>query len=365
MSEEEQSGAGEKSHEATAEKLRKTRKQGDVPYSPEATTAATYIGFFLACILFAGWSASRLVTQLTAFFDKPQDFVRLLLHSQGEGALAQVISGILFSLGPLFLMLILCIALSVVAQQAFVFAPSKIKPKFSKLSVVKNAKQKFGPDGIAEFVRSFAKLSAVLAILLFAFKDRFFGLSSLTGTPAQSVGTHLLRDTIFLTGLVTAAALFIAMIDLPWRHFRYKGRLKMTHQEVKEESKETEGDPHLKSARRGRAEAIATNQMLLDVPKADIVIVNPTHYAVALKWERDKQRAPTCVAKGVDEVAAKIRESASLAGVPIKRDPPTARSIHALVKVGEEIRKEHYAAVAAAIHYADTIRKKPKSTDLT
>ena len=137
----------------------------------------------------------------------------------------------------------------------------------------------------------------------------------------------------------------------------------MTHEELKKESKENEGDPELKRNRRDRAQAIAQNKMLQDVPKADVVIVNPTHYSVALQWHREQGGAPVCVAKGTDEIAARIREIAAESGVPIKSDPPTARAIYATVEIGDEIEREHYAAVAAAIHFADTIRAKAKEYD--
>ena len=116
----------------------------------------------------------------------------------------------------------------------------------------------------------------------------------------------------------------------------------------------------MKSQRRQRAQAIAMNRMLADVPKADVIVVNPTHYAVALKWSRKSGRAPVCLAKGVDEAAARIREIAATAGVPIHSDPPTARALHASVETGQEIRPEHYAPVAAAIRFAESMRRRAR-----
>jgi flagellar biosynthetic protein FlhB len=131
----------------------------------------------------------------------------------------------------------------------------------------------------------------------------------------------------------------------------------MSHKDMRDESKESEGDPHLKQARRGRAQEIAMNQMMGDVPFADVVIVNPTHFAVALKWEGSRTSAPKCVAKGVDEVALRMRTIATDANVAIHSDPPTARALFAVVEIGQEIKPEHYAAVALAIRFADTLRK--------
>ncbi|MEM9170302.1 MAG: EscU/YscU/HrcU family type III secretion system export apparatus switch protein, partial [Pseudomonadota bacterium] len=254
--------------------------------------------------------------------------------------------------------LALAALLSLIAQRAIVWAPSKLNPKWSRLSIIDNAKQKYGPNGIGEFVKSFAKMAVVTIILLVAFRDRFFDLPFLALLPAQAFGPTIYKEAVFFLGLVTAAAIGIAALDLPWKRHRHEKKLMMTFEELKKESKETEGDPTVKAERRRRAQEIATNRMLSDVPDANVVIVNPTHYAVALRWNRDTDATPVCVAKGVDEIAARIREVAGQAGVPIKRDPPTARSIHALVDIGDEINREHYVAVAAAIHYADEVRRK-------
>ena len=135
----------------------------------------------------------------------------------------------------------------------------------------------------------------------------------------------------------------------------------MSRKELTDESKESEGDPHIKQQRRQRGYQIATNQMLAEVPKADVIIVNPTHYAVALKWDKTSGGAPVCVAKGVDEIATQIRKLAAEAGVPIHSDPPTARALHATIAIGAEIQSDHYRAVAAAIRFAEAMRVKAKS----
>ena len=358
MSEQNQASAADKSHDPTPEKLRKSREKGEVAYSTEVTTAATYAGFFIALLIAGGWSMLQLHSTLTLFLHRPDAVASALLAPESNGFSQGLMLRVLSATAPIFAAIAGAAICSIIAQRAFVVAPSKIKPKLSKLSIISNAKQKFGPNGLSEFAKSAAKLIAVFAILAFAAKDLFLNLPALSLLPATAILPVLYKDALLFCGLVTLAAALIAGVDLPWRYFQHHNKLKMTYQEVKEESKESEGDPALKGERRRRAEEIATNRMMADVPKADVVIVNPTHYAVALQWDRKNLGAPKCVAKGVDEVAARIRESAAAAGVPIKRDPPTARSIHSLVKIGEEIKREHYAAVAAAIHYAEKLRRK-------
>lgn len=361
MSDENKPDGEERSHAPTQHRIQKSREQGDVPYSSEITTAATYAALFAAIVTAGGWSVAKICGVLAGFLRRPEDVGAALVSPFAPDFLEHVGGEIAVALAPIFGALMITAVVSILAQRAFVFAPSKLKLKFDRLSIIRNAKNKYGPQGLFEFAKSFAKLSAILAIVLFAFKDRFLDLPKLSGLPPQAFGEAAAREAVFFVGLITAVALGVAAIDFPWRIFQHQKKLMMTTEELKKEHKETEGDPHMKGARRERGAAIARNRMMSDVPKANVVIVNPTHYAVALKWERDKGGAPVCVAKGVDETAARIREAASAAGVPIRRDPPTARSIFALVEIGEEIRKEHYAAVAAAIHYADEIQRKAKS----
>ncbi len=358
MSDNEQSSNENKTQEPTQQKLRKSREQGDVPYSNETTAAATYAVLFIVIVTMSGWLSANIYAGLAPFFSKPETIAAALFSAPQPSETASLVFKLTKATLALMAILTIGVFLSVFAQRAFAFAPSKLKPKWSRISFVENAKQKYGPDGISEFLKKAVKLCAIMAIVLFAVKDRFFELHTLAGLPANALLEHLAQEAIFFIGLITAAAVLIAAVDLPWRYFQHRRRLRMTHEEVKRENKESEGDPMLKSARRQKAEAIAANRMMADVPKADIVIVNPTHYATALKWNRKNGSAPICVAKGVDEIAARIRQTAAEAGVPIKRDPPTARSIYALVDIGQEIKREHFAAVAAAIHYADQMRKK-------
>ena len=155
--------------------------------------------------------------------------------------------------------------------------------------------------------------------------------------------------------LVSAA---IGAVDFMWQKAEHIRKNRMSRKELVDEAKQQEGDPHMKGQRRQRAQEIAMNQMLGDVPGADVVIVNPTHYAVALKWSRLPGAAPECVAKGVDQIAFRIREIAEEAAVPIHSDPPTARALFAMVEIGQEVHPEHYQAVAAAIKFAEAMRAK-------
>ena len=359
MSEEAQGGSADRQHLPTQQKLQRAREQGDVPYSTEVTAAATYAAFYAIVILAGGWSISEIARILSAFLRKPADIGEALL-SPRTGYFGNLIVETSLAVAPVFAALALAAAASLIAQRAITFAPKKLEIKFSRLSIIDNAKQKYGLNGLFEFAKSAVKLAAIIVILIFGLKDRMLELPELSMLPAHAFPAILQKEAALFLGLVTFAAVAIAVIDLPWRLAQHQKKLMMSHEELRKESKESEGDPSMKGARRERANAIARNRMLADVPKASVIIVNPTHYAVALRWDRAEGGAPVCVAKGVDEVAARIREVAARSGVPIRRDPPTARAIYANVEIGQEIRREHYAAAAAAIHYADEIARRAR-----
>lgn len=361
MSENPEDSGQEKSHEPTQSRIDKARREGDVAQSKEANAAASYVGFYLALAVVSSGAAAALAFHLSQLLDRPETFAKQAFAGDGSAFIGSLF-GVGFEAGIPFLGLpALGVVAALFAQQSIVFAPSKIKPKFDRLSLIANAKKKFGPDGLSEFAKSALKLIAICVMFAAIFAHRFAILPADARFPAQGLPQAILREGVIFAGMIVVFSLALAMVDLPWARHRHNQKLKMTLEELKKEMKEQEGDPTMKQNRRERGQAIARNRMMKDVPTADVVIVNPTHYAVALKWERKGRGAPVCIAKGTDEIAMKIREVAALSGVPIRSDPPTARAIHASVEIGEEIKREQYAAVAAAIHFADAMRKKARA----
>jgi flagellar biosynthesis protein FlhB len=349
----------DKEHEASQQKLDRVREDGDLPSSVDLQTAMAIGGFLVALYGLGAWAIERAGTAGMVMLDQA-DRLSSLVMAGGNGA----IGGMLIAFaGPPLALLLAAPALvftMLVATRGIVFAPSKLAPKLSRISLLAMAKQKFGIEGLMEFAKSSLKLGLVAAILYYFLASRFEDiLASLYLTPAMSAAllARLTLEFIFILFLIQLA---LGGVDYLWQIYRHGVRNKMSRKEMMDEYKESEGDPHFKSARRQRAQEVATNRMLADVAEADVVVVNPTHYAVALKWARAKGGAPVCVAKGVDEVARKIRERAAEHGVPIHSDPPTARAIHATVDIGQEVRVEHYRAVAAAIRFADVMRRKAR-----
>lgn len=346
----------DKTFDPTPSRLERARREGDTPISRDATAAASYAGFYLALLAGAVSFAPAIGGALAVFHERPADF-----SPAGNGAAILAASSAALAPASIFLAAPAAIAAAaLVLQQSVVIAASRIKPKLSRLSPVDNAKHKYGPEGLAEFLKGAIMLALVAAGFFAVYAKRFEHLPAAALARGEGVGSLIAADGAALVGAVTIFAIIVGAADLVWVRARRRKRLMMSLEEVKRDAKENEGDPHLKSARRERAKAIATNKMLADVPKASVVIVNPEHYAVALKWDGPKSGPPVCVAKGVDRMADRIRELAAQSGVPIRRDPPTARAIHAAVDVGETIRREHFAAIAAAIHFADQVRRKAK-----
>ncbi|WP_435164483.1 flagellar type III secretion system protein FlhB [Falsirhodobacter sp. 1013] len=349
----------EKEHDPTQQKLDDARAEGDIPRSQDLTWAAVLGGFVLAAAMAGPASLQRAGEAAKVLLDQADRLAPLM--AQGASA---PIAGLILQLGlamwPFLLMPMVAAVLSLVVQRAFLVTPKNLAPKASRVSPLSNAKHKFGPEGLVEFGKSLGKMIVVGALLVWFLQsesDRIMGMLYLD--PAGSMSVMLGLVTRFL-GLAFGVALVIGGADFLWQRMRFTKRNRMSRQEVVDEHKSSEGDPHMKHQRRQRGMQIAMNKMLAEVPKADVVLVNPTHYAVALKWDRAAGRAPVCVAKGVDEVAARIRERAAEAGVPIHRDPPAARALHASLEVGDTIHPDHYRAVAAAIRFADAMRKKAK-----
>lgn len=352
--------SAEKPFEATPRKIEEARKRGEVPVSQDLITFAVYLGILVTLPLIGLWSIERAGSALLPLFDSPEVLAPALFSTEGRHAYGALIftfaaTAIVWFALPFVLALVMAFL-----QGALLFAPSKLKPKLNRISPIQNAKQKYGWDGLFNFFKSFLKLVIYSLVLGLVFNARLGDILSMPSLPVASSITMMAELCFRFLATVSIVIFAIAIIDLFWQRAQFFRRQRMSLKELRDETKETEGDPYTRQARRQKAYDIATNQMLSEIPDADVVVVNPEHFAVALKWVRTNGTAPVCIGKGVDEIAARIRETAIENGVPIYRDPPTARALHAAIEIGEEIPVEHYRAIAAAIRFADAIRQKAK-----
>ena len=341
----------DKQFDPTDARLQRAREKGDIPRSTELNVTLMYLGAVLAFTLGAGVAVRQWISMATRALGsegwRDMGVARDLAGYAGAATLglAALIAG--------------AIVLGLVASRGIAVAPEKLAPDIKRINPVGNFKQKFGASGLMTFAISVGKAAVVCVGGWFLFAALLGRIAGSAMTGGQWIGgLGLILWQVLALGFVVSIVFTVP--DMLWKWFEHRKRNRMSRKEMEDEFKDSEGDPHLKSARRQRAVDIVTGQMIADVAKADVVIVNPTHYAVALQWSRGSGRAPVCLAKGVDEIAARIREKAGEHAVPLWSDPPTARAIHAQVKVGEEIRREHFAAVAAAIRFAEKMREKAR-----
>lgn len=347
----------DKQYEPSQKKLDDARKKGEIAKSNDLITAGAYGGFLMCAVALGSELATTFGAEMGRLLEQSDSIAKVAFGGSQTPLFGQVLFSSAQLNAPWLLAPAVCAILAIAAQRAFLFAPSKIEPKLSRISLVQGAKNKFGRQGFFEFLKSFSKLllySCVLFLYLSAEIDRI--ISTVRLSPAQ-ITIELGRLVIILIAIVLVISLTIGFVDFLWQRAQHIRKHRMSRKEMMDELKQSEGDPVMKQQRRKKGMDIATNRMLNDVPKADVVIVNPTHYAIALEWSRLPGEAPICIAKGMDEVAARIREIANLNAIPIHSDPPTARAIHANVDLGEEILPEHYQPVAAAIRFAEEVRR--------
>ncbi len=350
----------DKQFDPTQKKLDDARKKGEIAKSADLTTAAAYGGFLLVSMTMGPAALIGLSTTLTVLLGQSHDLSVEMFAGAGTAFHAGILKEVFWGTAPWFVFPAVLAVLALVAQRAILFTPSKIAPKLNRISPLSGIKNKFGRQGLFEFLKSTTKLviySVILGFFLAAQMDRILGSVRL---PPALVLVELGRMVVALAAIVLLVALVLGGVDYLWQSAEHIRKNRMSRKEMMDEHKQSEGDPVMKQQRRQRAQELALNKMLSDVPTADVVIVNPTHFAVALKWDRTAAAAPVCVAKGVDEIAARIRELAYENAVPVHSDPPTARALHAGVDIGDQIAPEHYQAVAAAIRFAESIRQKAR-----
>ncbi len=351
----------DKQFEASQKKLDDARKKGEIPQSVDLVTSAAYLGFIAVGVIFGGRSLLQMGTVLQELLAKSDSLSTEWFSGGGTVLGGETMQAVGSALMPWFLLPAIAAMVVIVATRSLVFAPSKIEPKLSKISMISNAKNKYGRKGLFEFGKSFFKLTVYSIVLgVYLVKKIPVIMSTMSLSPGM-VTVMLLELCMGFLLIVLVISLTVGGVDYLFQYSEHLRKHRMSRKELTDESKEQEGDPHAKQKRRQRGQEIALNQMLGDVPTADVIVVNPTHYAVALKWDKSRGGAPICVAKGVDDVAAKIREIANENAIPIHRDPPTARALYAVVDIGTEVWPEHYKAVAASIRFAEAMRAKMKT----
>ncbi|HET7881115.1 MAG TPA: EscU/YscU/HrcU family type III secretion system export apparatus switch protein [Acetobacteraceae bacterium] len=336
---------------ATPRRLQKAREEGQVPVSRELTSFAGLAMATLALVLLAPAVTHDLTRQLGVLLGDADDL---------SLATASSIAGVAWLRGAAPFVLATMIAGSVVVliQTGFLLTARPLRIDFSRISPRAGLKRLFGPESLIEAAKSLAKI-AIIGLVLWRvlLADLPALLLSSYGEPSQLL-TRAAGPVLHVTLVVLAAQAAIAALDFFWVTLRHSRSLRMTRHDILEEQKETEGDPRVKARLKQIRTLRARRRMLAAVPKATVVITNPTHYAVALAYDRAKHAAPRVVAKGVDTLAARIREVAEASRVPLVANPPLARALFR-VELDTDIPAEHYRAVAEIIAYVWRLGRRP------
>lgn len=345
----------DKTQQATPKKLEDARRKGEIVRSQELNTLVIYATITLAFLSFGGRLLSEPLTAFRSFWMLSIPLEDFWLKDVGIVHLKSVLQGSLYFAVVLLLLLPGTVLLSAAVQRGIIFTPSNLSPRLNRISPLQGAKNKFGPTGIFDFLKNFLKAGLFVVVIFLFISPGFDEFPHFSRIDYLQGLYHKYSEILEIFIYVTVITLGIAALDYAWQYHKFQKKNMMSYQEVKDEVKEAEGDPHFKAIQRQRGMEITSSQVAKAVKDANVVIVNPTHFAVALDWEPSKAAAPVIVAVGLDHRALHIRSLAREHDVPVYVDIPTARSLALNFKVGDIIPPEHYAAVAAAIRFSRDI----------
>ncbi len=339
----------DRTEQPTPKRRADARKKGDVPRSRELTMTGVMLSGAACLLVMAGPIGEDLLVALAEGFTLDREVLFDSRHL--APALAKIGGEGLLALLPLAVALLGAVFLGAVSIGGWSFSPQAVGFKTERLNPVKGLKRVFSANGLMELLKALAKFTLVAAIAVAWLWWSSGTLLSLGREPIGPAITNALRICGVSLLVVSSGLIVIAAIDVPFQLWQYQKKLRMTRQQVKDEFKETEGRPEVKSRIRAMQQQAATRRMMEDVPTADVVITNPTHYAVALKYDEKSMGAPTVVAKGKDLIAQRIRDIAAEHGVPLFSAPPLARVLFRTTDIGDEIPARLYTAVAQVLAY--------------
>ncbi len=341
---------GEKTEQPTSRRREEARLEGQVARSQDLSAAVTLLSGLLVLLLLGAMISRTLGGVMTAVLEgrTPGD----LLSAESLRPLSVWASiRVAWILVPAMLMLAVAAYLIQVFQVGITASPRPLRPKLNRLSPIAGAKRMLGLRSLVKTGLNLVKLAIVLLVSALVMRRRMGDIVAMPlmdlRPAARLAGVIVLEVVVWLLLLL----LVIGIIDFMYQRWQHTRDLRMTREEVKEERKSLEGDPQMKARRMRMAQKIALQQIRQAVPQADVVVTNPTHFAVALKYDADRMRAPKVIAKGADSLAARMREVAAFSGVTIVERAPLARALYFNVEVGREVRPEHYEAVAEVLAY--------------
>jgi flagellar biosynthetic protein FlhB len=338
----------DKTEEPTETRLREAREKGDVVYSTEVASALSLLAVTMIAAFMAGPIMNEIGSMLVLLLanaDRPMD----------SGALSDLFATLLVRVGVAIglasLLLMGAGIVSRIIQDQFVFTGERMKPQLERINPIDGFKRVFGVEAFAQFIKSSAKLVVVGAVIIVVLWPDDATLETLPLLDVTGLWAVISEKAMALLIACVVAVTVIAMADYMYTRFQHRKRLRMSQYDLKQEFKQNEGNPEVRAKLRQIRMQRAARRMMQQVPRASVVITNPTHYAVALRYDKDDAPAPMCLAKGIDDIALKIREIALENGIPIVEDPPLARALYASAELDEVIPREHFEPVAKIIGY--------------
>jgi len=349
-----------KTEEPTEKKIRDTMEKGKLPVSKEVAIFTSFLAIMVYVVFFASASVAELGVFLANFLEKPEAW-----PLGTERDVTELYQAVAIEIGravaSLFLMLIVAGVGASLIQNVPQFVGERIRPQIDRISLFKGWKRMFGAQGLIEFLKSLCKLGFVMIVLYFVLSDDHRRLLAGMITNPVAFGDVIRGITVDILVAIVFVMGAIGVADILWSRFHWFQEQRMTKQEVKDEMKQSEGDPIVKARLRSIARDRARQRMMTAVPKATLVIANPTHFAIALRYVRNEDAAPVVLAKGQDLVALKIREIAEQNGIPVFEDVALARSMYKQVSVDSVIPSQFYQAVAELVRivYGNKAQRNP------
>jgi len=339
----------EKTEQPTQKKLDKAKEDGQIPRSKELTTTFVLLASAFGFLWFGGFIAQSLMAVFRFNFSFSREDIfdtsRMIHH------LTESFADALMGLFPFFCILLLAALIGPIALGGWLFSTKSLMPKPSRMNPIEGIKRMFSMKSLVELGKAFAKIVLIISVALIAFNILKDEIAALVFEDLRASTGHAIEIAIWVCIVLASITVLIAIVDVPFQIYDHTEKLKMSLQDVKDEMKDTDGRPEVKGRIRQLQQEMANKRMMAEVPEADVVITNPTHYAVAVKYKPNSMNTPIVVAKGIDQVALKIREVAGANQVEIVESPRLARAVFYTTKIDQEIPAGLYIAVAKILAY--------------
>ncbi|MEG0894259.1 MAG: flagellar biosynthesis protein FlhB [Oscillospiraceae bacterium] len=350
---------GSKTEKATPHKRKKTREEGNVLQSKDVVTVASIIGIFLILKISFPLIYKQLSMFMTKYFSDLGSGTTLIVDNIPK-ILADSLITALLCCAPVMLVSIIVAVISTGVQTKFIFNFKSLKPKFNRISPLQGIKRLFSINAVVELIKSLIKIIIIAALI-------YTDIKKLVVKIPQTMSIGIMGGVMFIFDSIMSLVIKISMVfvviagfDYLFQWWKFEKDIKMTKQEIKEEYKQMEGDPQIKGKIKERQRAMASQRMMAAVPTADVIVRNPTHFAIALKYDDKKDSAPIVVAKGKDRVAFRIIKIAEENNIPMKENPPLARALYQVVEPNKPIPYEFYVAVAEIMAWVFSLKKENK-----